>query len=158
LSLQTSLANRRDGLRKILKAASARSACGFFLDTAYFFQNNGNMEKQIIVTALDALAQETRLDIFRLLVPLGDGGMPAGKIGEQLGIPNATLSFHLQQLKHAGLVSTQRKGTQIIYMANYAMMNGVLAYLTENCCQGQAENCVQSSVCDCSDVQFANGQ
>ena len=96
------------------------------------------MEKENIVIALAALAQETRLDIFRALVPQGQPGMPAGAIGERLGIPNATLSFHLQQLKHAGLVTAHRKGTQILYGANYAAMNALLDYLTENCCQGEA--------------------
>jgi len=89
-----------------------------------------------VVTALDALAQETRLDIFRLLVQVGETGIPAGMIGERLKVPNATLSFHLQQLKYAGLANTQRKGTQIIYSANYSTMNGLISYLTENCCQG----------------------
>jgi len=106
------------------------------------------MEKQIAIAALDALAQETRLDIFRLLVQAGKSGMPAGMIGEKLGTPNATLSFHLQQLKHAGLVNTQRKGTQIIYAANYGAMNGLIGYLTANCCQGNSENCLPDHACD----------
>ena len=106
------------------------------------------MEKQIAIAALDALAQETRLDIFRLLVQAGESGMPAGIIGEKLGTPNATLSFHLQQLKHAGLVNTQRKGTQIIYAANYGAMNGLIDYLTANCCQGNSEDCSPGYACD----------
>lgn len=106
------------------------------------------MEKQIVIDALAALAQETRLDIFRVLVLQGPAGLPAGAIGENLGIPNATLSFHLQQLKHAGLVSSQRKGTQILYAANYAAMNEVLGYLTENCCQGSQECCPPVAICE----------
>jgi len=74
--------------------------------------------------------------------------MPAGMIGEKLGTPNATLSFHLQQLKHAGLVNTQRKGTQIIYAANYGAMNGLIGYLTANCCQGNSEDCSPGYACD----------
>jgi len=105
------------------------------------------MEKQTAVTALVALAHETRLEIFRLLVQAGSSGMPAGAISEQLGVPNATLSFHLQQLKHAELVSAQRKSTQIIYSADYAHMNGLIAYLTENCCQGNAECCATITPC-----------
>ena len=105
------------------------------------------MERQIVVTALDALSQETRLDIFRLLVQAGATGLPAGMIGAQLGVPNATLSFHLQQLKHAGLAKTLRKGTQIIYTANYNTMNEVIAYLTDNCCQGSPTACQTVESC-----------
>jgi predicted transcriptional regulator len=108
------------------------------------------MENKIVIDALAALAQDTRLDIFRLLVPQGAAGLPAGIIAEKLGIPNATLSFHLQQLKHAGLVTPQRKGTQIIYAANYAMMNDLLAYLTENCCQGDMSSCSSVAPCECN--------
>ena len=104
------------------------------------------MEKQAVIDALAALAQATRLDIFRLLVPLGEAGMPAGMLGERLGIPNATLSFHLQQLKHAGLVIPQRKGTQIIYAANYPAMDDLIGYLTENCCQG--DSCLTNGGCN----------
>ncbi len=103
------------------------------------------IDKQSVIEALGALAQETRLDAFRRLVQAGATGVPAGVLGEQLGIPNATLSFHLQQLRHAGLVSSQRRGTQIIYAANYATMNELLSYLTENCCQG--ESCLTTNCC-----------
>lgn len=103
------------------------------------------VEKQTVIDALAALAQETRLDIFRLLVPLGEAGLPAGLLGEQLGIPGATLSFHLQQMRHAGLVASRRKGTQIIYAANYPAMDALIGYLTENCCQG--EPCLTASCC-----------
>jgi len=103
------------------------------------------MEKQVALAALGALAQESRLDIFRVLVAEGVAGIPAGAIGEKLGIANATLSFHLQQLKHAGLLTYQRRGTQIIYAADYAMMNALLQYLTENCCQG--EPCQANTCC-----------
>jgi ArsR family transcriptional regulator len=105
------------------------------------------MERENAIAALDALAHESRIDIFRLLVQAGEAGMPAGKIGEQLAIPNATLSFHLQQLKQAGLVTILRKGTQIIHMANYDAMNGLIGYLTENCCQGSAESCLPADKC-----------
>ena len=125
------------------------------IDKAIYFHKTRNMERQIVVTALDALAQETRLDIFRLLVQAGATGLPAGMIGEQLGVPNATLSFHLQQLKHAGLANTLRKGTQIIYTANYSTMNGVIAYLTDNCCQGSSESCETAEPCCIEQVNMA---
>lgn len=121
------------------------------IDIFIYFHNNGKMEKQAVIDAFSALAQGTRLDIFRLLVQLGEAGMPAGRLGEQLGIPNATLSFHLQQMRHAGLVTSQRKGTQIIYAANYPAMNALIGYLTENCCQG--ETCLTNGGCNPNPLQ-----
>jgi DNA-binding transcriptional ArsR family regulator len=99
------------------------------------------MEKADAIAALGALAQETRLDIFRLLVQAGEEGMAAGKIGERLGLPSATLAFHLKELKHAGLVSFEREGRSLIYSARYPTMNALLGYLTENCCQGDPAAC-----------------
>jgi DNA-binding transcriptional ArsR family regulator len=99
------------------------------------------MEKTSAIAALAALAQETRLDIFRLLVQAGEAGMQAGQIGDRLGLPSATLSFHLSQLKHADLVTFRREGRSLIYQASYPVMNGFLAYLTENCCQGDTSAC-----------------
>ena len=93
------------------------------------------------ITALGALAQETRLDIFRLLIGKAPKGVPAGEIGERLGLPAPTLSFHLNQLRFAGLVSSRRQSRSIIYFANLAAMNGLLAYLTDNCCGGRPELC-----------------
>jgi ArsR family transcriptional regulator, arsenate/arsenite/antimonite-responsive transcriptional repressor len=107
------------------------------------------MEKSEAIAALSALAQESRLDVFRLLVQAGTGGMPAGQIGERLGLPSATLSFHLNQLRHAGLVAFRREGRSLIYMAEYAAMNALLGYLTENCCQGHSADCGVGS-CDSS--------
>jgi ArsR family transcriptional regulator len=105
------------------------------------------MEKLVAITALAALAQESRLDVFRLLVQAGSGGIPAGQIGEQLGLPSATLSFHLNQLRQAGLISFRREGRSLIYAAEYTAMNGLLTYLTENCCQGDPFAC-RVPVCD----------
>ncbi len=96
------------------------------------------MEKTHAVAALAALAQDSRLDIFRLLVQAGAEGVPAGQIGERLALPAATLSFHLSQLRHAGLVTFRRAGKSLIYAAEYAAMNALLGYLTENCCQGNS--------------------
>ncbi len=99
------------------------------------------MEKSDAVAALAALAQELRLEVFRLLVQAGPEGLAAGEIGVRLGLPSATLSFHLSQLKHAGLVSFRRNGRSLIYAAKYPAMNELLAYLTENCCRGDAAAC-----------------
>jgi DNA-binding transcriptional ArsR family regulator len=105
------------------------------------------MEKIEAVAALNALAQESRLDVFRLLVQAGPAGLPAGRIAEKLDLPSATLSFHLNQLRHAGLVTFRRESRSLIYAAEYAAMNDLLAYLTENCCQGDAASCGPGS-CD----------
>src|SRR5439155_26037432 len=93
------------------------------------------------VAALGALAQDTRLGLFRLLVTAGPAGLPAGAIAERLGVAPSSLSFHLQQLLHAGLVTQRRLGRQLIYAAEYGAMNELLAYLTENCC-GRAASCM----------------
>lgn len=93
------------------------------------------MEAITAVAALGALAQESRLEVFRLLVRQGPGGMPAGRVAEELGIPPATLSFHLAQLGHAGLVRSRREGRRIIYSADYDGMQDLLGFLTEKCCQ-----------------------
>ncbi|MBL8472354.1 MAG: helix-turn-helix transcriptional regulator [Rhodocyclaceae bacterium] len=94
------------------------------------------MEEKHVISALAALAQPNRLQIFRLLVVAGPSGLLPGAIAEALGVPAATLSFHLKELLHAGLVSQERSGRNLIYRADFGRMNEVLAYLTENCCQG----------------------
>jgi ArsR family transcriptional regulator, arsenate/arsenite/antimonite-responsive transcriptional repressor len=110
------------------------------------------MEILNAVTILSALAQEHRLQVFRLLVQEGKNGIPAGKIGGKLDIPLSTLSFHLNQLKQAGLVHCRRDGTTLFYSADYEAMNRLMAYLTENCCQGQPENCVLPAECVSEDT------
>src|SRR5262245_3308078 len=105
------------------------------------------MEKVDAIAALAALAHEHRLDVFRLLVQAGSDGMPAGQIGEGLGLPSATLSFHLNHLKQSRLVKCRRESRSLIYSADYAAMTDLLAYLTENCCQGNVSAC-GVSICD----------
>jgi DNA-binding transcriptional ArsR family regulator len=104
------------------------------------------MESSSAVAALSALAQENRLDVFRLLVQTGPDGMAAGDVAERLDIPPATLSFHLAQLRQAGLLSMRRDGRSLIYSANYDGMNALMAFLTENCCRGAAPCAVPASV------------
>jgi DNA-binding transcriptional ArsR family regulator len=87
------------------------------------------------VAALGAMAQESRLAIVRLLVREGPDGLPAGDIAEEVGIPPATLSFHLAQLGHAGLVRSRREGRRIIYSADYDGLGALMSFLTEKCCQ-----------------------
>lgn len=98
------------------------------------------MEKQDVLAALAALAQETRLDIFRLLVRAGGEGLAAGAIAETLGVSPATLSFHLKELKSAGVARCRREGRSLIYSPDFEAMNDLLGFLTENCCGGVA-NC-----------------
>ena len=92
------------------------------------------MEKSAAVDALAALAQETRLDIFRTLVEYQPAGLPAGKIGEIHELPGATLSFHLRQLKQAGLITSIREGRSLIYSANTGAVDLLAQYLQEDCC------------------------
>src|SRR6201987_6388310 len=92
------------------------------------------MDEKGAIVALGALAQETRLALFRLWVTAGRGGLPAGVIAERLGVQPSSLSFHLAQLVHAGLITQRRLSRQLIYSAEYSTMNALLAYLTENCC------------------------
>ena len=94
------------------------------------------METKLIVAALSALAQESRLAIFRLLVQAGPDGMPAGRISESTGIAPSSLSFHLKEMSHADMVTSKQEGRYVIYSANFDTMNTLLAYLTENCCNG----------------------
>ena len=96
------------------------------------------MKKPDALAALAALAQDNRLDAFRLLVQAGPDGMPAGEISAELKISPNTLTFHLDRLREAGLVTARREGRSIIYSAQYDTMNALLGYLTENCCGGEA--------------------
>lgn len=93
------------------------------------------MESHTVVEALGALAQPSRLELFRVLVRRGPVGLPAGEIAERLGIPATTLSFHLSQLTRAGLITARREGRSIVYTADYGRMRALMLYLTENCCQ-----------------------
>jgi ArsR family transcriptional regulator len=105
------------------------------------------METIDAVTALAALAQENRLEVFRLLVQAGPDGMAAGHVAERLGLAPNTLTFHFDRLRTAGLVTVRRDGRSMIYAARFETMNGLLAFLTENCCQGAAEACAPAPVC-----------
>ena len=106
------------------------------------------METKVIVAALTALAQESRLGAFRLLVQAGPQGLAASKIAGHLGIAPSSLSFHLKELSHAGLVVAKQEGRFVIYSANFDTMNRVLAFLTENCCEGIV--CAPSAITVCS--------
>lgn len=110
------------------------------------------MKKSTVIAALGALAQETRLDIFRMLVQRGPEGLPAGEIGSRLAQPSPTMSFHLNQLRFAGLITSRRESRSIIYTANFKAMNDLLGYLTENCCGGNPELCSPTVETTCESV------
>ena len=104
------------------------------------------MKATSAIDALGALAQEHRLALFRLLVQAGEKGMPAGAIADALGVPNSSLSFHLAQLRNAGLILQERQHRSLIYRANYPAMNALVGYLMENCCAGA--KCAPAAACE----------
>ncbi len=106
------------------------------------------MEKEMAISALAALAQETRLDVFRTLVRAGPAGLPAGAIGSALDIPSATLSFHLKELRSAGLIRCERQGRSRIYSPDFSITNELIGFLTANCCQGTDGDCATTDGCD----------
>jgi ArsR family transcriptional regulator len=107
------------------------------------------MEEIEVVRALAALAQGMRLQVYRLLVVAGSEGMTPGALAEQLDVAAPTLSFHLKELTNAGLVTQERVSRNLIYRASFERMNGLLAYLTANCCQGQACLDPATTACKC---------
>jgi DNA-binding transcriptional ArsR family regulator len=104
------------------------------------------MKASSAIKALGALAQEHRLALYRLLVQAGGSGMSAGAIAEALSVPNSSLSFHLAQLRNAGLILQERQHRSLIYRANYPSMNALISFLTENCCGGV--ECSAAAACD----------
>ena len=107
------------------------------------------MESIAVVKALAALAQSSRLEVFRSLVVAGQAGLTPGALSESLGVAPNTLSFHLKELVNADLISQERVGRNLVYRAQFDRMNAVLAYLTQNCCQGQACLPALAAACDC---------
>ena len=109
------------------------------------------METNQAISALTALGHATRLAAFRLLVEAGPDGRMAGEIAEALAVPGATLSFHLKELVHAGLVGSESRGRNVCYRANFDAMNGLVAYLTHNCCAGSTdEACIPGATAHCA--------
>jgi DNA-binding transcriptional ArsR family regulator len=107
------------------------------------------MNESAVVRSLAALAQEVRLRVFRALIVAGQEGLTPGAISEQLGVAPNTLSFHLKELSHAGLVNQERQGRNLVYRASFETMTELLAYLTENCCQGTACLPEEATSCNC---------
>lgn len=111
------------------------------------------MKDDAAIAALTALAQPSRLTVFRLLVRTGPKGLPATHIAEELSIPPSSLSFHLKELAHAGMVTQTRRGRQLIYTANFHTMNGLLRFLTEDCCGGNLCSPIRLPVCEGQEPQ-----
>ena len=106
------------------------------------------MEEKDVIRSLAALAQEVRLRVFRALVVAGNEGLTPGTLAEQLEVAPNTLSFHLKELAHSGLISQERQGRNLVYRASFETMNALLAYLTDNCCQGA--DCLSPAATSCS--------
>lgn len=109
------------------------------------------MEIDEAVAALAAIAQETRLAVFRALVVAGPEGLSAGRIADALAVAPATLSFHLKELDRAGLVRSRQDGRYVIYAAHFEQMNALLGFLTANCCRGTVDECAPAAVCCATD-------
>jgi ArsR family transcriptional regulator, arsenate/arsenite/antimonite-responsive transcriptional repressor len=105
------------------------------------------MESETAIRSLAALAQDTRLAVYRLLVQCGPSGLAAGEIAAQLSLAPATLSFHLKELSHAGLIRSRQEGRFIFYAADFAAMNALVAFLTENCCADDGVSCASTAGC-----------
>ena len=114
------------------------------------------MEEDQIICAMAALAQAVRLRVFRALVVAGSSGLTPGALAEQLGVAGNALSFHLKELVYAGLIDAERQGRNLVYRADFTLMNGVLAYLTQNCCQGQT--CAADKPSSCNTTPEAPSQ
>ena len=112
------------------------------------------MQGQDVIRALGALAQEHRLAVYRLLVQAGAPGLAAGSLAETLGVAPSSMSFHLAQLSHAGLITQRRQGRSIIYAADYASMKGLMAYLTDNCCAGGDCSAAVPAACQPQDMSI----
>jgi len=107
------------------------------------------MNEALVVRHLAALAQEVRLRVFRALVVAGERGLTPGTLAEQLNVAPNTLSFHLKELSHSGLITQERQGRNLVYRASFAAMNELLGYLTENCCQGATCMASPATAFDC---------
>lgn len=113
------------------------------------------MDIQEALIIFDALSQETRLSAFRLLVKAGTGGLPAGALSEKLGTPHNTMSFHLNHLSNAGIVSSRREGRSVIYSANFAEMGDLIGFLVKDCCNQDFANIKEDKKKGCSIIELA---
>lgn len=132
----------------VVLSGAARGTCDP-LTPVLLFDYHGIMEQNEVVCSLAALAHPIRLQVFRALVVAGQNGMTPGTMAEGLAIPPNTLSFHLKDLTHAGLVTQERASRNIIYRAAFDRMTGLLGYLTDNCCQGAACSAEEASASCC---------
>lgn len=134
------------GVRHQLNLDDISGRVEISLDGMNYISNNTEMKSDAAIRSLAALAQEHRLALFRLLVRAGPAGLAAGRIADALGLANSSLSHHLSQLHEAGLIAQRREGRSLIYSADYAAMERLLGFLTENCCAG--EPCLAPPACE----------
>jgi len=114
------------------------------------------MDIQQALILFDALSQETRLGVFRLLVRAGTDGLPAGTLSDKLGTPHNTLSFHLSHLSNAGIVSSRKQGRSVIYSANFEVMRELIAFMVRDCCSDQFASIREDSEAGCAVIELAN--
>lgn len=126
------------------------------VDISQYVHYIGNMDIQEAIIAFDALSQETRLRVFRLLVEFGTEGCPAGAISEKLGIPHNTMSFHLSHMTNAGLILSRREGRSIIYSANFEFFTGLIRYMVEDCCSIEFASVRDDKKRGCSVIELNN--
>lgn len=126
------------------------------LDISKYFYICRHMDIQKAIIAFDALSQETRLRVFRLLVEQGPEGIPAGTVSERLGVPHNTLSFHLSHMSNAGLVQSRREGRSIIYSANFEFFTGLIRYMVEDCCRADFASIREDKKSGASIIELMN--
>jgi len=126
------------------------------LTFGFYVHYSRHMDIDETTIVFDALSQETRLRAFRLLVEAGSGGLPAGAISEELGTPHNTLSFHLNHLFNAGIVTSRRKGRSVIYTANFEMMRDLIGFLVKDCCSREVANIRKDKKKGCSIIELAD--
>lgn len=125
-------------------------------DIILFVYYSGHMDMQEAIIVFDALSQETRLSAFRLLIEAGPDGLPAGAMSQKLGTPHNTLSFHLNHLSNAGIVTSRRDGRSIIYAANFATMRGLIGFMVKDCCNVEFASIREDKENNCSVIQLAS--
>jgi len=128
----------------------------FTIDDLLYVDYSGHMDIQNAIIMFDALSQETRLGAFRLLVKAGPDGLPAGTLSETLGTPHNTMSFHLNHLSNAGIVTSRREGRSVIYAANFEVVRDLIGFIVKDCCSEDIASIREDKKKGCSIIELAN--